>query len=119
MRKWGLRIGAFALSLLLGVGVSSVRSPQPLMSLCDIDANSEEHAGIVRLRVLVSNDVFPSSPTASDRVISTYAGCVLRMIPDPQPMLIWMRNRSISSEKPFVFSRVSAFGKMGSNTLPR
>jgi hypothetical protein len=76
MRKWTARIGAFILSIIMGSAASSTWHAHRLISLCDIDANPEKYAGkIVRLRVMVFNEVFSGKVVNTGRQISACSVC--------------------------------------------
>lgn len=75
MKKWAIRIGAFVLSIVLGVGTSSLWNSNPLISLCDIDANPERYAGVVRLQVMVFKDVHIKAGVERRRFITACSVC--------------------------------------------
>jgi hypothetical protein len=76
MRKWVLRLITFLMSLTLGFLASFVWNAHRPISLCDIDANPDRYAGkIVRLRVIVSNDVSTGGAGEVSRLISACSIC--------------------------------------------
>jgi hypothetical protein len=64
------------MSFVLGALASSVWNAHRPVSLCDIDANPGRYAGkIVRLRVIVSNDIATTGVLAGSRYISACSLC--------------------------------------------
>jgi len=74
--KWISRLSAFAGGLLLALAVHfDWRGHQPL-SLCEIDRRSHYYGGkVVRVRVLVSNDVSIGGPFNMLPKISAFSAC--------------------------------------------
>src|SRR6476659_7953767 len=75
--KWVTRLSAFAGGLVLALSVHFVwRWHQPL-SLCDLDRRGDYYGGkVVRLRVLVSNDVSIGGPFSGTPNISAFSPCL-------------------------------------------